>query len=132
MISFFCIPGGSVFSRIWKHPKFQHFKLVFLFILFNVFFVAADVVTDILTAADLFSRGDFYWGLFTCFPIFAPFVAHIFLALNSLQKCFQIKLKQDNSILRRLVVEKSSAKLEIELRQLPELVWKFPLLHPLR
>ncbi len=37
------------------------------------------MTTDVLTARDFFSKGDFYWGVCTTLPVFAPFLARIIL-----------------------------------------------------
>ena len=65
-------------------PKVQHALMLINFFTFSVALITADIATDISTALDFLKRGDFYWGLFTLIPIFAPLMGQILITLSSL------------------------------------------------
>ena len=90
--------------------------------------IAVDIITDFNAAADFFSRGDFYWGVFTLFPIFAPFVVRIIFTFASLCRCFKVKKTKN----RKLKIEKNSARLSLWYQELKKIPWNFPMFQPIR
>ena len=108
-----------------------------MFFMCNVVFVAADIVSDILTASEFFNRGDYYWGLFTTLLIFAPFMAKIVLMALNTWKCFFRAVPGDYTtlydlIFNRIKYSKNDARIAVRCMEAKRLIWQFPLLHPFR
>lgn len=91
--------------------------MVTLFFIFNVFMTTLDVVTDILTVLEFLNEDKLYFGILTVVPIMAPFTAKAFMALLDLV---------------RSAYERNPAKVDVQLSNLPELFWHFPLVQPFR
>ena len=126
-----------VWSQIqkWKNnPKFRHFRLLVTFLIFKVFLVALDIWTDINTAYEFFGRGDFYWGICTTLPIFAPFVTRIFLWIIQLSECIDIRIDSERErwSFKMISIDKKKTLFKIHLRKLSSLFWHFPALLPIR
>jgi hypothetical protein len=98
-------------SAQWKHCQ----QLIIFFV-FNVVFLTADIYSDFGTAFQFFSNGDFYWGLSTLLPIFAPMMVRILIALWSL-----LILWYNND----------TSRIEVQIKTLPRLLWHIPILHPI-
>ena len=98
---------------------------LFLFLLTNFILKTADIVSDVLAAADFFSRGHLSWGLFTCLIILAPFAAKVLLAVfNLLESYFEKNL--DGKL------EKKSPQFQHQVKALPKLILDFPMLQPIK
>ena len=108
-------PG--IFSRVFTHPTFKHTVTVAMFFTFNVLLCSLDVATDILTAVEFFCEDKIDFGILTVVPVMAPFLARTALAMLDLV---------------RSAYERNPAKVEVQLSSLPELLWHFPLMQPLR
>jgi hypothetical protein len=90
----------------------------------SVVILAADIVTDFLTAIEFFQKGHFYWGLFTLVPIFAPFVAKIVFSFWTFAQCFRR--------LTNWIPQMDLARFSFWKKDLQKLIWYFPMLQPLR
>ena len=101
-------------------PVWQHILLIARFFIFKCLLSAADVFTDILTAKHFFETGNYYWGICTVLPLFAPFVARVIQTLIQVAMCIK-SIRHVNDV-----------RLEILLQELPNLVWTFPLLQQIR
>lgn len=115
-----------IISAKKKHHKCGHFFLLLKFFLFNVVLVTLDIITDFLTAINFFSRREFKWGLLTTVTIFSSLILRTFLDIYGLLRCLRMKGK------RGFQLTLNRAKFDVLLKQLPHLVWHFPLLHPIR
>ncbi len=80
----------SLPQRCFNHPMFQHIKMLMVFFISQVALLFADIVTDVLSAFEFFSRGHNYWGMFTLVPIFAPFGAKVFMTFVNFSRCLKI------------------------------------------
>jgi len=82
---------------------------------FSVILFGADIATDLLTTADFFIRGNFYWGNLTLIPMFAPLLGQgIIITWN------------------RQSPERSLADEWSWKNELLKLLWSFPLMQPIR
>jgi hypothetical protein len=72
---------------------FEHIKMLMVFFVFQVALLFADIVTDILSALEFFSRGHNYWGVFTLVPIFAPFLAKVFITFANFNRCLNVQTR---------------------------------------
>ena len=124
----------SSFGKIWNHAKFQHFQMLLKFFIFSIALLTADIVTDIFTAEDFFSKDHIYWGTFTLIPIFAPFIARVFLVIANLARCWKILyIKVEGlNIQRPSIGSFSAARFSVWKHELWQLLWHFPLLQPIR
>lgn len=94
-----------------QQPKTKHYELLISFFTFSVLLVSADIISDIVTALNFYSRGDIYWTIFTLLPVFAPFISRIVLSVINYfraNESFYIK------------------------EELSQVFWNFPLVHPIR
>ena len=121
-------------KKIFNHPKVQRFQLLFSTFLFSVVLVAADIVTDISTSIEFFSRGHYYWGVFTLVPVFLPLLAKLVLHLVFLSRCFKIEYADSKflGITPLKKVSAVSARLSFCLQEIQLLIWHIPMLQPLR
>jgi hypothetical protein len=92
-----------------------HCWLLVKFFLSNVVLLTADIITDIQTAQSFFEAEDYYWGLLSYLFIFAPFGYAVIIFLTS--RCISSVKKYE------IVEEKENIK---------NIVWQFPLLHPIK
>jgi hypothetical protein len=100
------------FSHILRHPRANHCGVLLNFFVFSVVLVCADIITDIDTAMDFFSRGDIIWGALTIFFVTAPFLANLVIFVTKSfrkKKCFVFSMTE-----------------------LFQLIWNFPIFHPIR
>ncbi len=97
--------------------QWNHIKMLTIFFMFNVLLLTFDIYTDFATAYDFFSQGHFYWGLLTLLPIFSSMTVRIFIAFSNL---LILRLRKDIS------------RYNVQLQDLPSLIWHFPLLHPVK
>ena len=119
-VSFIQLSGLQGIKDAFGQPKVQHALLLFKFFTFSVAFLAADIVTDISTAADFLRRGDFYWGLFTLVPLFAPLLGQFFITLASI-----LTFKKTTGV-RKLTLTNNWQ------RELKQLIWQIPMFQPIR
>jgi hypothetical protein len=114
--------------------NFQRFKILALPLVFSVALVAADIFSDVVTSAKLVSRGHFYWGLLTGLLTLAPFLATLVLYLVSLSRCFKITWSEQKYFGIRKVkkIKKIPARLTFWWQGITQIVWRIPLLLPLR
>lgn len=98
---------------------------LFLFLLTNFILKTADVVSDILAAADFFSRGHFNWGLFTSLIILAPFGARLLLSMFNILECYFEKNINGE-------FEKNVPKFQLQIKALPKVILDFPMLQPIK
>ena len=119
-------------STMFNHPKFQHCKLVLGFIVFKFLLSTLDIVTDLLTAREFFSNGDFYWGLLTILLIFAPFGARVIHTFIRIAMCFKIRKDPKLSIFQRFTLKKNEGRLKVLFKEMPSFLWNFPLFQPIR
>jgi hypothetical protein len=128
---------GNIYSSckyFLNHPKVQRVKLLAGTFLFSVVLLAADIITDLATSFDFFTRGNFFWGMFTLIPICAPFLAKITLYLVLLTRCFRVE-RSKLSIFGKVKIDKIEvlkARLSFWFQELKLLPWHFPLILPLR
>ncbi len=112
----------------------ERFQLLFSAFLFSVVLVAADIVTDISTSIEFFSRDHYYWGVFTLVPVFLPLFAKLILNLVNLSRCFKIEYSNSKrlgvSTLKKVSV--IPARLAFCLQEIKLLAWHIPMLQPLR
>ncbi len=120
--------------RILNHPKVQRCQLLFSAFLFSVVLVAADIVTDISTSTEFFSRGHYYWGVFTLVPVFLPLFAKFILNLVNLSRCFKFEYYNSKclGVSKLKKVSIITARLSFCLQELRELVWHIPMCQPIR
>ena len=83
----------SLLKRIFNHPVFEHIKILMVFFVSQVALLFADIVTDVLSALEFFSRGHNYWGMFTLVPIFAPFLAKVFITFANFNRCLIVQTR---------------------------------------
>jgi len=96
-------------------PFISHCWLLLKFFLTNILLLTADIVTDTQTALSFFEAGDYYWALVTLLFIFAPF--GVVLAFFITSRCIAtIKRYEING----------------EKENLANIIWQFPLLHPIK
>jgi hypothetical protein len=119
-------------TNIFNHPKFQHCQIVLGFFIFKFLLSTSDIVTDLLTAGDFFNNGHFYWGLLTALLIFAPFVARVIQICILIARCFKIKKDSNLPFFRRFSLQKNEGRLKVLLKEMPSLLWNFPLFLPIR
>jgi hypothetical protein len=119
-------------STMLSHPKFQHFKLVLGFFVFKFLLSTLDIVTDLLTAREFFSNGDFYWGLLTILLIFAPFGATVIHTCIRIAMCFEIRKDSKLPIFQRFSLQKNEGRLKVLYKEMPSFLWNFPLFQPIR
>jgi len=100
--------------------------MLFKFFTFSIALLTADIFSDIFTANDFFSRGHFYWGIFTIVPIFAPFFARVVLVIANLTRCWKRDTENNYSFTF------SKERFAIWKNDLIQLFWHFPLLQPVR
>lgn len=117
--------NDATFSDHLQSPTFQHCILLAKFFFFNVFLLTLDIGTDISTAVTFFTHGDIFWGLSTTLPILSPFLVKLTIAVAAILRCF---FEKDKSGKRWI----NSAKLMVDLGSLPNLLWDFPLIHPIK
>jgi hypothetical protein len=103
-------------------------------LVFSVVLVAADIISDIVTAVEFASRGDLNWGLLTGLFIIAPFLAKCILYFVSLIRCFKlIWSDQKHFGIRKIKkIEKIPARFTFWLQELNQIGWHIPLLLPIR
>jgi hypothetical protein len=53
-----------------------------------VVLVTSDIVTDFITALKYFNDGNFYWGICTIVPMFAPFTVRLSVAVFEFAKVY--------------------------------------------
>ena len=109
------------------HPKWLHFLMITKFFIFKFLLSATDVLTDILTAVQFFYDGDFYWCLCTSTLLFAPFSARVIQAFVRVIMCIRVDHNFCIPVCRM-----NSVRLQILMQELPNLMWSFPLLQPIR
>ena len=119
-VSFIQLAGLQAIKDAFGGPKVQHALLLLKFFAFSVAFLAADIVTDISTAVDFFKRGDFYWGLFTLLPIFAPLLGQLLVTLANI-----------------LTFKRTKAGHKLKLaynwkNELKQLIWQIPMFQAIR
>jgi hypothetical protein len=117
----YSISGSKQFKMFRRHPKFHHFLLLLKFFMRCVVLLSLDIITDISTAIEFFSRGHYYWGICTVVPIFAPFGVRILKNVVNLCQCLN---------LRRCKINR--ARLSFCVRETKQLIWHFPMLQPIR
>jgi hypothetical protein len=105
--------------------------------LFSVVLVATDIVTDISTSIEFFSRGHYYWGVFTLAPVFLPLFAKIILNLVNFSRCFKIEYYYSryfgvSKLKKTKKVSVSPARLAFCLQELKQLIWHIPMFQPIR
>ena len=105
----------------WDHPKRKHFLLVAQFFISKCLLSATDILTDIITAKHFFESNNFYWGICTALPLFAPFVAKIVQSVAQVAMCFSCGSCKTNEV-----------RLKILRQELANVIWSFPLLNPFR
>jgi len=120
----------------FKHPKVNHFLILLKFFIFNLLLPGADMTTDILTARNYFLRDHTYWGFYTTFFIFLPFIGKGLIFLVKLFFCF-FSIERVISIRRffskgwfshQMYYRKKPEKLTALIHEsLPDLIWHFPL-----
>ena len=120
-LNVYSISGSKQFKMFHRHPKFQHFLVLLKFFTRCVILLSLDIITDISTAIEFFSRGHYYWGICTVVPIFAPFVVRILMNVVNLCQCLN---------LRRCKINR--ARLSFCVRETKQLIWHFPMLQPIR
>jgi len=119
---FIFVSGCLKLKQLYNNPVFKHCQLVIFFLVFSVGLLAADIVTDIISAIAFFKRRDTYWGLFTLVPIFAPFAVRSVITLIGLCRCYEYLPK----------INMKKEKYDEWLSELKELHWHFPMLQPIR
>jgi hypothetical protein len=117
---------------MFNHPKFQHCKLVLSFFVFKFLLSTLDIVTDLLTAREFFSNGDFYWSLLTILLIFAPFGARVIHTCIQIAMCFKIRKDSKLPIFPRFSLQKNGGRLKVLFKEMPSFLWHFPLFQPIR
>jgi len=96
----------------------KHCVQLLIFFTFNVVFLTADIISDVLTAIQFFSNGHVNWGLSTLLPIFAPMTVRILVAIwNLLKVCYY---------------NKDIPRKEVQIKALPSLIWHIPFLNPIK
>jgi hypothetical protein len=93
----------------------QHLLVVFMFFIFGVVTVWADIFTDLSVAKDFYAKGDIYWAGCTLGLTFAPFAANCLEFLIWKCKHFQRIETHPN-----------------ERRFFREVLWTLPPLHMLK
>ena len=117
-----------------NETKRQHLWILIKFFAFNVALVFSNIVTDIITAYEFFNRGFTWWGTFTTALIFAPFAAKLVLTVFYLREYFYIILPDKSKAwYQRIKYDKNDARKFQKAKNLvKKLIWKFPLVHPIR
>jgi hypothetical protein len=101
--------------------------------LFTKFLLSTlDIVTDLLTAREFISNGDFYWGILTILLIFAPFAARVTHTCVRIAMCFKIRKDPKVPILQRFSLQKNEGRLKVLFKEMPSFLWNFPLFQPIR
>jgi hypothetical protein len=122
---FFFISGSCTFQRV---------KILAIPLFFSVALVAADIISDIVTAERLVSRGHLWWGWLTGLLTFAPFLGRLVLYLVSFSRCYEVIWSEQKYFGIRKVkkVKKIPARLTFVQQELNQIWWHVPWLLPLR
>ncbi len=67
----------------------------------------------------------FFWGLLTLIPIFVPLLARVVVTCAMLTRCFKIRGRCHR-------IETVPGRLMIWFEDLKQLLWRFPMLQPIR
>jgi hypothetical protein len=120
----FCISGCRTFKRV---------KILTIPLFFSVALVAADVISDIVTAERLVSRGHLWWGWLTGLFTLAPFLGRLILCLVNLPRCYTVTWSEQKYFgIRKIQIKKMSARLTFWWQELKQIWWHIPLFLPLR
>ncbi len=108
-----------LFTGSLKNPALRsHIGILTIFFFFNVLLLTADIGTDIATAVSFFNDDHIWWSIFTLVPIFAPWIVRICIDVSNLLK---------------IHLEKNIPRYEFQEQEvLRNLIWQFPLLHPIK
>jgi hypothetical protein len=121
----FCISGCCTIQR---------FKILATPFFFSVFLVAADIISDIVTAAKLYSRGHVYWSLLTGLLTLAPFLGRLVLYLDNLSRCYKVTWREHKYFGKKQIpkIETIDARLTFWWQELKQFWWHIPWFLPLR
>ncbi len=116
----------------WLSPsRLKHCQLLIVFFIFSVGLLSADIITDIMAAAEFFKRGDTNWGWFTLIPIFAPFLVRLMMNFIRFCRCFELK-KTPAFYFYLPTTSKKKNKYHEWKSELKLLKWHFPMFQPIR
>jgi hypothetical protein len=113
---------------------FQRVKILAIPLFFSVALVAADIISDIVTAERLVSRGHLWWGWLTGLLTFAPFFGKLVLYLVNLPRCYTVTWEEQKYFGIRKIqkIKKIPARLTFWWQELKQIGWHIPLFLPLR
>jgi hypothetical protein len=87
------------------------------------------MVSDVVTALDLFNNGHIHWSSCTLGLVFLPFGARIVEAFVQFAKCYKITKASTFPFFKS---RKNAARLKVLLQKMPNLLWSFPFCQPFR
>jgi hypothetical protein len=119
---FIFVSGCLKLKQLYNNPVFKHCQLVIFFLVFSVGLLAADIITDIISAIDFFKHGEPYWGSFTLIPIVAPFAVRSVITFIGFCRFIEYLPK----------INKKKNKYDEWLYELKQLHWHLPMLQPIR
>jgi hypothetical protein len=125
MFILFCISGSCTFQRV---------KLLTIPLFFSVALVAADIISDMVTAERLVSRGHLWWGVLTGLLTLAPFFGRLVLYLVNLPRCYKVTWSEQKCLGIKKIqkIKKIPARLTFWWQELKQIGWHIPLFLPLR
>ncbi len=97
--------------------QLKHIGQLSIFFIFHVLILTLDIYSDFATAVDLLFKGHLGWGLSTLLPIFAPMIVRIGWTLFNQSRAYW---------------KKAIPRIEVQLKDLPNIIWHIPFLQPVR